>query len=403
MDGYDTQAIGYVAPTLANAFAIGRAALAPVFSASLAGLMIGALVLGPIADRVGRRRIVIGSTIAFGVCSLLTACVGDLRLLIAVRFLTGLGLGGAMPNTVALTAEYSPQRLRATLVMLMFCGFSLGAAVGGYIAAALIPQYGWRAVFIVGGVLPVALVPVLAVGLPESVRFLAGPRGNREAARLMLSRMACAEIPPDMVVAVHEDPSAGVGALVARGRAAATLLFWVVFFLSLLDLYLLSNWLPTVLVDAGASVPAAARLASLLQVGGIAGAVAISRVVDRFRFRALAVVYAGAAAAVAATGFAIHNHTLEALTILAAGFGIVGGQIAANALAAMHYPTALRSTGVGWALGAGRAGSIVGPIVGGVLLQRSEGPIQLFLLAAAPAAIAAGASLALHGLSRRER
>src|ERR1700732_2917053 len=163
LDGFDTTAIGYVAPSLAKEWGLTKGALGPVFSAGLFGLMIGALTLGPLADRIGRKKIIIFSTLAFGIGTLVTAFVQDVNMLLAIRFLTGLGLGGAMPNTVAMTSEFNPQRRRATMVMIMFCGFSLGAALGGLLAAWLIPQFGWRSVFVVGGLAPLALVPVVAL------------------------------------------------------------------------------------------------------------------------------------------------------------------------------------------------------------------------------------------------
>src|SRR6202008_3487777 len=149
LDGFDTTSIGFVAPALAKEWGLTKGALGPAFSAGLFGLMIGALVFGPLADRVGRKKIIIFSTAAFGIGALLTAFVNDVTTLLVIRFLTGLGLGGAMPNTVAMTSEFNPHRRRATMVMIMFCGFSLGAALGGLLAAALIPQFGWRSVFVV--------------------------------------------------------------------------------------------------------------------------------------------------------------------------------------------------------------------------------------------------------------
>src|SRR5579871_6992447 len=152
LDGFDTQAIGYVAPALAREWGLSKGALGPVFSAGLFGLMIGALLFGPLADRIGRKKIIVLSTLAFGVGTLVTSVVNDVSILLAIRFLTGLGLGGAMPNTVALTSEFSPHRRRATMVMVMFVGFSIGGWFTGLLAAALIPQFGWRSVFVVGGV-----------------------------------------------------------------------------------------------------------------------------------------------------------------------------------------------------------------------------------------------------------
>src|SRR6195952_5310473 len=205
LDGFDTQAIGYVAPVLAREWGLTKGALGPVFSAGLFGLMIGALIFGPLADRIGRRKIIILSSLAFGIGTLATAFITDVNTLLVIRFLTGLGLGGAMPNAVAMTSEFSPHRRRATMVMVMFCGFSLGAALGGLLAAALIPQFGWRSVFVVGGVAPLLLVPILALKLLESVRFLAlTGQANARVAELLKSINPKAVFAPAAQFVVHE-------------------------------------------------------------------------------------------------------------------------------------------------------------------------------------------------------
>ena len=400
LDGFDTQAIGYVAPALAKEWHVGKSALGPVFSAGLFGLMIGALVFGPLADRVGRKRIIILSTVAFGIGAFATAFAQDVTWLLIIRFLTGLGLGGAMPNAVALTSEYNPHRRRATMVMIMFCGFSVGAALGGLLAADLIPRLGWRSVFIVGGIAPLLMVPVLAWRLPESVRFLAtAGKAPGRVAQLLKHISPKTVFAPDARFVVHEPHLAGIPVLhlFREGRAPVTLLLWVVFFMSLLDIYFLANWLPTVLNDLGASVSEAAMIGSLLQVGGVVGTFALGSVIDRFSFRALALVYFVAVFAVGAIGQFGHSAFLVSVAIFAAGFCVVGGQIAANALAAAFYPTAVRATGVGWALGMGRVGSIVGPLVGGALLAAKWSTAAVFIAAAAAALCAA---LASFGLSR---
>jgi AAHS family 4-hydroxybenzoate transporter-like MFS transporter len=400
LDGFDTTSIGFVAPVLAKEWGLTKGALGPVFSAGLFGLMIGALVFGPLADRIGRRKIIIFSTLAFGIGALATAFVQDVNSLLAIRFLTGLGLGGAMPNTIAMTSEFSPRRRRATMVMIMFCGFSAGAALGGLLAAALIPQFGWRSVFVVGGVAPLLLVPILALRLPESVRFLAlTGRANARVADLLGLISPRAIFPPAAQFVVNEPGLAGIPVLhlFRDGRTLVTLLLWVVFFMSLLDLYFLTNWLPTVLNDLGASVSAAAVIGSMLQVGGVVGALALGSVIDRFSFRALALVYFIAIFAVGAIGRLGHSTALVAIAIFVAGFCMVGGQIAANALAAGFYPTSIRATGVGWALGIGRVGSIIGPLVGGALLTMKWSAGAVFLAAAVAALCAA---LAAFWLSR---
>src|SRR6202790_1898279 len=401
LDGFDTTAIGYVAPSLAKEWGLTKAALGPVFSAGLFGLMIGALTLGPLADRIGRRKIIIFSTLAFGIGTLVTAFIPDVNTLLAIRFLTGLGLGGAMPNTIAMTSEFNPQRRRATMVMIMFCGFSLGAALGGLLAAALIPQFGWRSVFLVGGAAPLLLVPILALRLPESVRFLAlTGRANARVARLLGLINPKAAFAPTTQFAVHEPELTGLPVLhlFRDGRTLVTLLLWVVFFMSLLDLYFLSNWLPTVLNDLGASVSGAAAIGSMLQGGGVGGTFALGSIIDRFSFRALALVYFIAVFAVGAIGQLGHSIVFVTMAIFAAGFCIVGGQIAANALAATFYPTSIRATGVAWALGIARVGSIVGPLVGGVLLTMKWSTASVFMAAAGGALCAALAAFPLSRL-----
>jgi AAHS family 4-hydroxybenzoate transporter-like MFS transporter len=402
LDGFDTQAIGYVAPALAKEWGLTKAALGPVFSAGLFGLMIGALLFGPLADRIGRKKIIIFSTLAFGIGTLLTAFINDVNTLLLIRFLTGLGLGGAMPNAVAMTSEFSPHRRRATMVMIMFCGFSIGAALGGLLAAALIPQFGWRSVFVVGGAAPLLLVPILALRLPESVRFLAlTGTANARVAELLAMIGPKARFAPATEFVVHEPGLAGMPVLhlFRERRMLPTLLLWVVFFMSLLDLYFLSNWLPTVLNDLGASISSAAVIGSMLQVGGVVGTFALGSVIDRFSFRALALVYFAAVFAVGAIGQLGHSVALVTMAIFAAGFCIVGGQIAANALAAGFYPTSVRSTGVGWALGIGRVGSIVGPLVGGALMTAKWSTGSVFMAAATAAFCAALASFSLSRLA----
>jgi MFS transporter, AAHS family, 4-hydroxybenzoate transporter len=403
VDGLDTQAIGYVAPALAQEWKLARGALGPVFSAGLFGLMIGAMLFGTIADRIGRKRIIVLSTVAFGICTLLTTLAQDAAWLIVLRFLTGLGLGGAMPNVVALTSELSPHRRRATMVMTMFVGFSVGAALGGLLAAALIPTFGWRSVFLVGGVVPLLLAPVLGIILPESIRYLALVGGRDRDVAATLGRIAPGlDVPGDAHFVMHEPKLSGLPVmhLFAEWRVGVTLLLWSVFFMSLLDLYLLSNWLPTVLNDLGVSVSVAALIGATLQVGGVVGTFALGRIIDRFSFRALALTYLCAAASIAAIGFTGHSVSLVSLAIFAAGFCIVGGQIAANALTATYYPTAIRSTGMGWALGIGRVGSIVGPLMGGAMLAAKVGVDVLFTAAAIPALIAAAAAFALVWVAR---
>jgi len=404
VDGFDTQAIGYVAPAIVRSWHVDRAALTPVFSAGLFGLMLGALAFGPIADRFGRRPVLLFCTLFFGVMSLLTVTADSVKSLMVLRFVTGLGLGGAMPNSIALTTEYTPKRIRATAVMIMFCGFSLGAALGGVAAAGLISSFGWKSVFALGGVVPCLIFPLLAALLPESIRYLVvqGGRGAKVAGTL--ERIdPTTPVPTDASFTVEEHKAKGfvVRQLFAQGRAAFTVLIWVVFFMSLLDLYFITNWLPIIIHDAGMPVGRAALITAMYQVGGIVGTLLLGRLFDRYPpFFMLALTYLTASVFVLLIGTTGTSIGALVLTVFGAGFCVVGGQIGANALTANSYPTAIRSTGVGWALGIGRIGSIIGPAIGGLLLSLRWPTRQIFLVAAVPVLIASLAALCITFLRR---
>ena len=400
-DGFDTQAIAYIAPALAAEWHVSKSAFGPVFAASLAGLMIGALLFGSLSDRRGRKIGLILSVVVFGVCSLLTASVESVGALLVMRFLTGLGLGGVMPNAIALTSEYAPARIRSTVVMIMFCGFSLGAALGGVVAASLIGHFGWRSVLVAGGIVPLLLTPVLMRYLPESLDYMVAKGMARERIVAALARIApTVDIDPDdrFIRHARDGNRSSVAELFSKDRARTTLLFWLIFFMSLLEVYLFSSWLPILLSENGLSVDRAVTTSSLFQVGGVAGTLLLGRFIDRRRpFALLSLVYAGASAAVLLLGLNVHGaFSVMVCAILAAGFCIVGGQIAANALVARSYPTAIRATGVGWAFGVGRIGSIMGPLIGGALLEMRWEPAHLFTLGCVPALVSAAAAWALH-------
>ncbi|HEX7007317.1 MAG TPA: MFS transporter [Alphaproteobacteria bacterium] len=402
LDGFDTQAIAFVAPVIAAQWGIETSSFGSVFGAGLLGLMAGALIFGPIADRVGRKLVIVVSTIVFGVFALLTATAGSIDELLLYRVLTGIGLGGAMPNIIALTSEYAPARLRATLVTIMFCGFPFGAVLGGAIAAQIIPDHGWQSVFVLGGVLPLLLAAVLLPALPESIRFLvARGRQPERAAAIMrrIDRTLAAEAGDSYVVAEQSAAGAPVAQLFAGGRAGVTILLWIVFFMNLLMMYFLINWLPTVLAQAGLPVERAIIATVLLNLGGIIGGLALGRLIDRRGpYRVLATAYLGAAVFTALIGVADISVGAIMATVFVTGFCIIGAQFGMNALAADYYPTAVRSTGVGWALGIGRIGSILGPVIGGLLLALEWPTSSLFLAAALPALISV-AAVVLIGLS----
>ena len=363
-------------------------------------MMIGALIFGPLADRLGRKPVLIACALTFGIGSLLTATATSVAQLMAYRIFTGFGMGGAMPNAIALTSEYMPKRSRNAAVMTMFAGFSFGSAFAGWTVAALIRDYGWQSIFLVGGSIPIVVAILLIAFLPESIRFLVVKGGKTEKVSGYLKRIAPAMPEADeLVVGSDEHHSGGsfsVGQLFTEGRAAVTLLLWVMFFMNLLNLWFLNNWLPTIMTDAGIKVETASLITSLFQIGGLIGALALAGLVGRrLSFRILALTYFAAAIFIFLIGNAGASIPLLVMTVFASGAGVIGGQTVSNALSADYYPTAIRATGVGWSLGIGRVGSILGPILGGFLLSYGGTARHVFWAAAIPALIATIAAMAV--------
>jgi MFS transporter, AAHS family, 4-hydroxybenzoate transporter len=399
LDGFAAQMIGYVAPSLARELHLGPAALSRIFAYSLIGLMLGALSFGPIADRFGRRSVIITCTVLFAVFSLATIFANSAGAITALRFLAGLGFGGVMPNAIALTAEYAPHRRRGTMVTIMFCGFPIGAMIVGFAAVAILPVFGWKGVFALAGIMPLILAPVLALLLPESIRHLVIHGGEDARVRKLLARVNSELVfPEDTKFIVREERAPGMPVLhlFRQGRALATIYLWIGFFVSLLDIYLLSSWLPTVFHDAGITLSLSVIATAVFQGGGVVASLILGMFMDRFdAFRAVSAIYILGAAFVALLG---HSHSIVSILGCAffAGAGIVGGQTGTNVLAASFYPTYIRSTGVGWGLGIGRIGSIVGPIFGGIMISL-RWPLPAIFWAAAVPAFIGGVAIFLMG------
>jgi AAHS family 4-hydroxybenzoate transporter-like MFS transporter len=334
-------------------------------------------VFGPLADRFGRKKLVIATTAIFGIFSLATAAASSFDMLLVVRFLTGCGLGGAMPNAVSLSVDYFPRKRRATTVAIVFVGFTIGAALGGYLAAAMLPAFGWRSVFIVGGIAPLLLVPVLMVALPESIRLLIlrGSRSGEIARNLEKIDPTQSFAPPVTFIAPEENaPGMPVKHLFTAGRAPGTVLIWIVFFLALLVTFLLASWMPTVINAAGISLGRAVAATATLQLGAIVGTLGVGYVMDRYNpytVLTTAFILGGSSIAALTTIHAGMPYALILALIFVAGtLSGAGGIQGANALAGSYYPTYIRATGLGWALGVGRTGAIVGTLLGGVFVAR---------------------------------
>src|SRR5580698_9654017 len=393
MDGFDLQALGFVAPTLWREWAVPPVTRGYILSAALVGVLIGSLLFSMLADRIGRRPVLIGVTLYFSALTFMTARADTVNHLLIIRFLGGLGLGGIMPNAMALVGEYSPTRARVTAMMVVSNGFTLGAAFGGPIAAWLIPNYGWRGVFYFGAVTPLAIAVLMFFLLPESLQFLALRGHDKPQIARWLKRVdPTLTVGPSTEYVIPEEKKRGVPMvqLFNDGRALGTTLLWVVNFMNLLNLYFLSNWLPIVVSTAGYSNSIAVNSASVLQVGGVVGTLVLSSFVYKFGFTpVLTMSFALACLSIFAIGQPSLSLAMLFVVVFLAGFGVPGSQAGLNALAATYYPTDLRSTGVGSGLGIGRIGSIVGPFVGGILLSRHWSARDLFIAAAIPALISA--------------
>jgi MFS transporter, AAHS family, 4-hydroxybenzoate transporter len=401
LDGLDTQAISYMAPLIAKEWGLSRELLGPIFSSALTGLMAGYLLLSPLSDRFGHRRLILTSTVAFGLLTLVTAFATSVMQLMILRFVTGAALGAAIPSAVALTTEYSPKRLRATFVLVIYCGFSLGFVAAGGLAAWSIPLYGWRSMLWIGALAPLLLAACALVVLPESLDFLVRTKADPRNIWLVVRRVDQSlphDCPGEFATDLAESRSA-VGSLFQSGRTFGTIVLWFVFGLNLAEFYALQSWLPTILSNLNYALTTIALATSLTTIGGIIAAFAIGPAMDRLgAYGSLAAVYFAGVVFVALLGPAVSGPPWALLiAAFCAGFCISGGQKSVIALSAIFYPAPIRSTGVGWALGIGRLGGIGGPLLVGVLLGYHLSPASLFYAAAMPMLLS-GILVALLGI-----
>ncbi len=403
LEGFDALNIGFVAPAVVKDWGLAPQSFTPAFMAGLLGLLVGCLVIAPLADRIGRRTVMLGSVVGFGVFSLLSASAGSLTSLSLLRFLTGLGIGGGTPNAIALTSEYFPERSRTGMTALMFVGFPLGSSLGGYLSGWLIPHFGWPSVFIAGGLLPLALAPAFVFLLPESIRHLVVSGAAPARIAVVLARInPAAPFTAATRFVIAEERKAGftVGHLFREGRALGTALLWVVFFMSLLDIFLISSWLPIVLHQAGLALSTAVDVQATLAFSGVVACVATVPVLNRQGcFAVLLPAYCVSVVGMLAFGVSGTDLGWILFSAIAVGAGNVAGQNTANALAAAFYPTYIRATGVGWALGIGRIGAVIGPAIGGAVLAFHLGREALFAVAAVPPVISVLAILVLRRLA----
>ena len=403
LDGYDSLAVTFAAPTLSREMGRSIASFGPIFSASTFGLILGSLALGPVADRAGRKNILLGAVFVFAVGSLWPVFDFAYGHLLAFRILTGIGLGAAMPAAIALTAEYVPDRQRTLLVNLMFIGYPLGGVVGGIIASRLVPSFGWRAVFYLGGIGPLVLIPLIALFMPESIAFLTTRGADaRERIGTILRRLDSSRVfgsAPVYTLARERIGERGLQTLFSDGEGIGTVLLWLIFFFTLFVVSVMAYWLPAMMDHLGLPIERAIIVPAIFLAGGVIGALIQGIAIDRNgATRTLVAAYVAAGILLFLLGRLEGRVPLALAVVFAIGVCGVGAQLSINALAAHFYATRNRSTGIGWALGIGRSGSIVGPLVGALMFRPSVGLERMLLLVAAASLLAA---LSVYAFGRR--
>ncbi len=403
MDGFDAQAMGFVGPEVRAAFALSDGQFGGVLSFGNLGLMLGALVFTILGDRLGRRPVLVFGTLFYGVMSILTAHAGSAGELMLLRFIGGIGLGAVVPNATALIGEYSPKRHRVTLMMAITVGFTVGAAFGGVVATWLVPVYGWQSVFYFGGIVPIVIGLLMLIWLPESLQFLVIRRQTAKLDAWMRRAHADIVTGPETEYVSAEVARKGVPFkyLLMEGRAPVTLLYWLVNFLNLLNLYFLAGVLPSILTDNGLDASTSRIAGTLLQVGGVVGTFGFAWLIAKKGFTPMLMAgfaLASILIALIGNGGVLTSVPVLMVVVFLTGWCIIGGQPGLNALAATYYPTDMRSTGIGWGLGWGRTGAFVGPQLWALLADWE--PQQLFLAFAVPAAISAVAMLMMGRILR---
>lgn len=393
LDGMDIAIMGFIAPSLKASWNVTNHQLGVVISAALIGLALGAMIAGPLADRFGRRLMIIFSVLFFGLWTLVTAFSHSIEQMILFRFLTGLGLGAAMPNVSTLVAEYAPERRRSFIITVVFCGFTFGAASGGFAASWLLPRYEWHSVLLLGGILPLLVLPVLIRQLPESVRFLISRGAPAERIRTILERMIPgstnphSQFQPSEADATQPDKNA-IATVISPRYRTGSLMLWGGYFMGLFLVYLIGSWLPSLVSKQGMTVTQAAIITAMYQAGGTLGSLFAGWLMDRFNANlALAVIYFCGGIAIVALGFSPAQVTVMSSIAFCSGFCFNGANTGMNALSASYYPTHARATGSSWMHGVGRIGAILSAFVGAEMLSLGWSFNLIFLLLAIPAVL----------------
>ena len=390
LDGFDIAIMGFIAPTLKHEWGVTNYELGFVISAALIGLALGALLSGPLADWLGRKKIIVNSVFFLGFWTIVTAFSQNIEQMIFFRFMTGLGLGAAMPNIGTLVSEYAPERQRSFLITVIFCGFTFGAAAGGFSASWLIPRFGWHSLMALGGILPLLFAPLLIWLLPESVRFLVVKRAPAARIRAILQRLYPGQIADNAEFTLPAQPANtnAMRLVLSRHYRLGSLMLWLVYFMGLFLVYILGSWLPTLVKEVGLTVSQAAVMTAIYQAGGTVGSLFAGWLMDRINpHRALGLIYAIGGLFTMAMGYAAASFALLCLLAFVSGACLNGANTGMNALSARFYPTQARATGSSWMHGVGRIGAILSAFAGAEMLALGLDFKSVFLILGIPAAL----------------
>jgi AAHS family 4-hydroxybenzoate transporter-like MFS transporter len=406
LDGYDLSAMGLAVPAIAEAWAIEPSSFRWALSASLMGVGVGSLLAGLCGDRWGRRATLTGM-FGFGAMACLgTVFATNVNELVFWRFLVGIGMGGAIPNIIALVSELMPAKRRPLMIVLVYSGAAVGGGLGSLLASVIVPLYGWQSVFMVGGILPLVVALFVFKALPESPAFLIanGRRDPQASATILRLRP---DFPKDQTERLSFVDSGlglrpGVGALFGKNLGIATLLFWTLFICTQAMVFFIQSWYPTLLTRNGYDIETALQIFSLWDFGALTGGIVVAGLASHFKLeKLLSFAYLLAALCLGMLSLDIQNTTVTQILTFATGFSVVGASFCMGALAAGFYPSEIRATGVGWGLGVGRVGSISSPLIGGAVLAAGWTNSEIFTTAMLPALIASISVFALSLLIQK--
>lgn len=378
LDGFDLTVIGVAVPKIAEALNVKPVEIGAALSIGQFGPMVGAVILGMVADRFGRKKTIFASALIFGFFTYMLAHITSTTDLALYRFLGGVGMGGAIPNALAFGSEYSPARSRTSTSLFMWAGMPFGSMIAAFAASWLLPNYGWQSVFIVGGIAPMIIAFAVLAFLPDSLHYLVskGTDKSMAEARRILAKIdkdtpATADVQLTVVTQVKEK-GGSVKALFTGDRLMTTIMIWLLFFTSFYLLWILFSWVPTLLKKSGATVEQYSIGFAFIHLGSFVAILVIGRLMDKFnKLTVVKYIFLGAFFAMLGFGYFSTGYPFIVVILVSilAGLFVNGGNSSLMGLASAIYPAEIRATGIGWAYGIGKIGSLFAPVVGGFYLS----------------------------------